>query len=454
MAQDDTGNPALIGATPYLYPEYQAQLSNLARQRMLAQYLFQHSMGRPTEMVSGRAVRQSPLGRLAQALTLFGANKQMGDTTAQQQNILLQNAAKEQQDLQGLMAQPDMATRISTALTSQNPRLQGYGKLWEQARLKKEGEGFTAGIRAMGEGGDTASAVKAASAGVLPSNYQTPERRAPTVTSMGNGQYQVTNYDKFNVPKASINNPRSTTSIENKIPGLEIGMLGTVIPAAIKERREMANEAITGLQTVQAAVAALEKGAKAGGGEDWKQSLRQLGNAFGISLPENTPTTELQMALGQKLLGSIRKLAPVTAEDVIIINRIEGSIATDKAALLEGLALYQKKSLRALKNYNDYIAAKRDSSASEYARSMWSGEDIGYKMEPGWDRPVPTFEQLNKQLTPVPSPTGKGQVPLNTLSDQQKRAQLDAMVKQLGPQGLAILQQLLQQAQPPKPPGE
>jgi hypothetical protein len=130
-----------------------------------------------------------------------------------------------------------------------------------------------------------------------------------------------------------------------------------------------------------ASVDLLDQGAKAGGGQSVFQAIRKFGQGFGVDVPETGLTDQLRTALGENILAEARKLAPVTGNDVILLQKLIGSIDTDPQSLREIASIMLAKSLMTQDLHNQEV---------ERARSVTSASPKKYdalKFERG-DMPV------------------------------------------------------------------
>lgn len=107
-----------------LPPEYQAEAQALMQRRALAQALAQRALTpQQTEMVGNRAVRRSPLSFLAQALTGYLGNKQVGQYDEQVQGLQKRAGDEQQRELTSLYQAPEDQRQVALAqaLASRNP---------------------------------------------------------------------------------------------------------------------------------------------------------------------------------------------------------------------------------------------------------------------------------------------------------------------------------------------
>lgn len=109
----------------------------------------------------------------------------------------------------------------------------------------------------------------------------------------------------------------------------------------------------------------LNMGADAGGGASVRQSVRVFAQAFGVDIPVTGMTEELRMRLGENILAQARKLAPVTGNDVVLLQQLLGSIDTDPNALREVNSLMLAKGLMTQDLHNKAVEDTRVVSSGD-----------------------------------------------------------------------------------------
>ena len=367
---------------PQMPPEYQAQLQQIMRQRQMAQMLMQQNMApQGTEVISGHAVRQSPMSQIARALagltSAYGVSKS-DQNAAEVARGMSQAQAEEGKRLFGVFQQ-NPAQGVAEAASSKFPQYQKLAKEWQDAlnlRLKGAGE-------AMSTGGDTQGAVATFQSGQIPTNYQGKQYPAPAISQVPgpNGPIpMVTTTDKFGVQDAKLGS--GGVNVTTKIAGKEGEMALDDLKTEKKDRQARAQIAKESLQSNQTALEALNEGAKAGGGEGIKQAIRKAGQAIGFSAPETASTEQLQMGLGDAILRKARALAPVTGEDVKRLEAILGSVNTDPQALVKMLSIYNSLAVKELQTFNKWVDYQGANLETPYARDLFKGAGIGYEIEP------------------------------------------------------------------------
>jgi hypothetical protein len=107
----------------------------------------------------------------------------------------------------------------------------------------------------------------------------------------------------------------------------------------------------------------LNKGAVTGGGASTFQAVRKFGQAFGVQIPETGLTEEMRMRLGDNILANARKLAPVTSNDVTMLQQLLGSIDTDPSAMREINAMMLAKNLMTVDRHNAQVEEVRQQTS-------------------------------------------------------------------------------------------
>jgi hypothetical protein len=173
-------------------------------------------------------------------------------------------------------------------------------------------------------------------------------------------------------PKAPVVNNNIDLREEAKMVAGEVGK-------NLADRREKASIAQHVIGSVNFATDALENGAKTGGGEEWKQTVRKGLQGFGINLPETAPVEQLQMALFSNVLAKAKEMRPVTDNDIKILQQMGGSIGTDPQALTRALAFAHSMAMKDLQGYHDYAHAN-ENNINPTLRPLFVGATSGYDM--------------------------------------------------------------------------
>lgn len=359
----------------YIPPEYAAQLAQLQRQKAMAEMLSQRAMApQGTQVITGHAVKNAPLGNIARALTAFMGNRQAGQMDEKLQGILGQVMQARQQALQGAVANP------AQGQASMDPLVRNLA----QALVKQRGERSQAGAKILGEAGQTGAALDVLRSDELPGEYKPAPYKSPSLDMLAGPDGKkipvLTNYDKYGVPKATMNQG-TQVSVDARAAGKEGEMALDVLKADIKERQARALAAKETLSSNRVALEALNEGAQAGGMEGFKQALRKIGQGFGLAFDETASTEQLAMGLGNAVLAKARALAPVTAEDVKRLQAILGSVDTDPTALVKMLTVYNGIAAKELQDFNRYLKTQSENLTNPHARDLLSGQGIGFEMQ-------------------------------------------------------------------------
>lgn len=366
-------NPVSFGNG--LPPEYQQQIDSLLRQRQLAMAMQQMAMQPQMPQQGGPvAARISPLQPMLQALTGFMANKNASSAEQQMGQIqgqFQQSTTKEIQQLQGM----DPQARLRAAESSRNPIVQALGQKWKD-EYNKRLEGY-------------ATAVKDASPDAAAAAYQTgqipatplPAAREPVIETLdlGNGQkgFVIKNYKRSGEVTASA---PSLTSVVNQLPGNEASTALGMQKTQLEGMQGDAKTAINALNQNRAAIEALQEGAQAGGGQDIKQTIRKVAQAFGIDLPATGSTDELQMALSQGILSHAKELRPMSDTDLAFLKKQAGSINSDPTALSKMLRITSAAALKQLQDYHSFVSGATKNAILPYSREMYQNALTGYDL--------------------------------------------------------------------------
>lgn len=356
-------------------PDVALSLEEAARRKAMAQALLQQSLAtRPTEMVSGHAVKQGFGEGLARALTAFLAQKNMGAASADAARTLGEYQQGGRDEVARLMQQPNRQQAIAEALISRFPQAQQWGAGERKVREDR----LTRGADVLGKE-DPKAAIAALTAGQLPGQYEPPTVPEPTFGAYQGNTYALTKNRKGE-PTIKFAPKETRFSVENKVPGME---LQTVLGDRSKDLEGWKTRARSARELLDAntsAIEAIQQGAQSGGLEGVKQSLRKVLQGFGVTLPETAPTEQLQMALGQQILAHARKLAPVTAEDVRRLETILGSINTDPQALQKALSLTSAIALRDIQDFQRYLGDSEANASHPLIRNLYPGQGIGLEL--------------------------------------------------------------------------
>jgi len=367
-----------------LPPEYQAEIQRMMRQRALAEALSAQSLGQhPTEMISGRAVSQGGIGGIARALTGVVGQQQVGEADAGINQVQSQYADATQKEMEGILKAPDMRSAIAMAQASRNPQVRAFAAANMQRMQARDIAAGTA-IKAA----DPQGAYRATVEGAVP-GYKIPAAKPPEIASItnpdGTQTQMVQNFHPGTNSISGVPVPKTNNIINNQATE-DYKDATAEASTELKTKKEEASIAKAGFASNQRALEALQEGAKAGGGEEFLQSIRKAAQFFGFTSVETAPTEKLAMAMGDEVLANARKLAPVTQEDIAQLKQIKGSIGTDPTALAQMLEFLQAKNFKALHDYNSYLDvmkanAEKNPIASLRGRLMglYGGQEIGYE---------------------------------------------------------------------------
>lgn len=376
---------------PYIPVEFQTELEKAARRQQIAQALFQNAMApRQTEFVPGpygRAVRQNPMEAVTRGLTGYLANRTMDQTTGQIADIRGRASAaeaEEAQNLTSLFQSPETRqAAIAQALASRNPRFRAMGENWQ----KMAHEGAMGAGRAAAEAGDVPGAFGIFRTSQVPgADYSLPKRADPKIvfqpTPDGRQIGMVVNEDKYGLKRGEALPAASSTNIN--LPGRTADLAFESVKQEIAARRTKADVAKRTLDSNRTAIDALERGAQAGGLEDWKQAIRKGAQAFGVNLPNVDDTNTLAMALGEGVLARIAELRPASDNDFQALKEIVGNITTDPGALANALMVANAIAFRDLQGYVGYLDATKTDlakmpNADPNVLSLFAGADAGFR---------------------------------------------------------------------------
>lgn len=401
-----------------LPPEFLAEIQRYQRQQQMAQALQMQGMqggNRPTEMVSGHAIKQSPLAALLPALQMYIGGKKGAEAGVGLADVQ-QRAATASQTESGDLAklfQSDPKSAIAQALAAKFPQNRKLGEDWGKQYQDRVNQ-WAGAVKDT----DPAAAGGAIAGQNVPSQWAPPPVPPAQFGTSPSGKPYAIDYNRKGEGslKYEPTETKVTTNVTNKIPGMEGQAVLDSLQQDLKLRRDRAQIAKESLGHNKTAREALAKGAQSGGGEGIKQSIRKVAQAFGVEAPATAPTEQLQMALGNAVLAKARALAPVTGEDVKRLEAILGSVNTDPTALTQMLEIYDQLSIRELETFNQYIDHQSKNLETPYARDLFRGQGIGYS--------VPKIEPI----APPGKPENGVQAPLTST----EQAEYEALLKRFG----------------------
>lgn len=358
--------------------EYQSQLEALASRRKLAQVL-QAQAAAPVQVPQyGRmASKLSPLAPLGQALAMY-LNQQNVDAADTERARLLGEASeagrKEMGDIVG-MADPQ--ARIAAAMVSRYPGIRQQGTQWQKDRQTNINEAAKGIVQQ-----DPTTAMRMWQTQGFPQGAYSPPPPGPVTF----GQHGEDTYALVPQPggKRDFSWARRPDRVEvvNRLPTKEGETALAIGETSLKERRASAQAARGTLDAIQTAFGAIQQGAQSGGGESLLQGLRKAAQMFGVNLPATASADELRAALGEGVLAVARKLAPVTQNDVAMLEQIKGSLNTDPEALSRMLGTTYAIAMRDLQDYHRWLGEKERTASTDYLRNAFAGEGIGLEQPP------------------------------------------------------------------------
>lgn len=372
-----------------LPPEYAAQIAKLLRQQQMAQAGAQMGMqgiSQPTQFTPGpyaHPVVQNPLVKALQAFQVYQGQKGISDADQGIAGVKQKAAGDLQRATQEMLGMSDPSAQVAYGRSSQWGQLQ---KLAETLAKSRQEQGFKAADVLKDR--DPKAALASVLGGLPGQDYTPPQLRQPEVTFIddpnnpGKKIPQTVNYDIHGQGKAHLGAQGNTTNVDAR-QGIDAGKaaLEEVRPT-MKTWQEKAAAAKEAIQANSLALEALNRGAKAGGLEGFKQSMRGVLQGFGIDSDKFTETSQLQMALGNAILAHARKLAPVTAEDVKRLEVILGSVNTDPRALEKMLVEYNGMATKTLQDANRYFSATAEAMPEGLPRNITKNSGIGLEMIP------------------------------------------------------------------------
>lgn len=355
MADDLSGLP----------PEYAAKLAEILRRQQFAQQMQTQAFSpKPTEMVSGIAVKNGGLNPLLQALTGYLANNEVSQGAKQVAGVKQEFNQDQEKALREMQNLPSLEEQIRYGQTAglKYPVVGALAKSLTEKKLKL----LEAGSKVLQEVDPKAALGMLQNEKLPGSEYQLPTPKEPSFSSVvgPNGAQipTVTNYNMRGVPTASFG-PGPAASMQVTLPGKEAENVITSREAEIKTRKEGFDAAKTAFLDSQRAVEALQGGAQAGGGEALSQWMRKAYQFLGGNPKNLTETTNLQQAIGGQILENARKLAPVTEIDLKQLENILGSVDTDPSALEKGLAYVASKTFKYMHDFHSYLGEQTDNAA-------------------------------------------------------------------------------------------
>jgi hypothetical protein len=442
-----------------LPPEFQAEMQKILRQRQMAQAMQQQSlasMNAPTQFSGGRfshAVKTNPLATAMQMFTSTMAGKGMEEGDKAQADMVGRYQTQTREGMQKLLAP---GVDPTSGLADSNPRIAALAKALLD-RKQKQGETVSGVLKDV----DPKAAIGAAMGNLPGPDYNTPVQPGPTFGDYKDHPYAITTgaHGRKEIKFAPKGSNISVDARQAK--DVDKAAMEEVRPT-MKSWQEKATAAKEVIQANGLALDALSRGAKAGGLEGLKQSLRGIAQGFGVNTDKFTETTELQMAVGNAILANARKLAPVTAEDIRRLETILGSVSTDSTALEKMLTEYNGMAAKTLQDANRYFDQTEEIMPTDLSKGLVRAGSIGHEMIPppgntnqalraiqtlqrqGGDptqfavggNPIEPGAQFNIRGTPPQTPTpGPGTIPkkpIEQMTPQEVIEEIQLLRQRLG----------------------
>lgn len=366
-----------MATSPQLPVDYEAEMDDYRRKQAIAQLMFQRSL-QPIQpgQVGPVAARVSPLALLAQAGTGYLSSKNEADATTGLRDVQKRADTDMRDELGKVVQNPDIKSAIAAAMQSKFPAI----REWGTAKQKVLDERVNKGAEIAGKdnpqiGLDILNSGQMPSGNVIPPSKPPefkidPVTKLPVVINSGAGNRLTGTFG-----------PQGT-NIEVKLPGTEANDLFASRKKTLEGWQEQAKLSKGVLDANTTAIEALQEGAKVGGLEGYKQSVRKVLQGLGVDAPATAPTEQLNMALGERILANARKLAPVTREDIKQLEADLGSINTDPAALQRMLSITTAIAVRDIQNYHRFVKDSADNSTHPILKDLYGGQTIGYELPP------------------------------------------------------------------------
>jgi hypothetical protein len=261
---------------------------------------------------------------------------------------------------------PNTKAAIAQALAGRFGRTQSYGaELQKQELTKLTDIGKMLGAADPVAGskflqGNNASAPVQPLAQLNPEFITTPTGAGAVLTRDMKGGRPVVSYE----PKAA----KTEVNVDARVGAKTDTELDKTTIDMLAKNKDSAAGAQNTIATAIRSNQLLNQGADAGGGASIRQGARKFAQAFGVNVPETGMTEELRQRLGENVLEKASKLAPVTGNDVILLQQLLGSIDTDPTALREINAVMLAKSLMTQDRHNAEVESARAVSSGNPAK--------------------------------------------------------------------------------------
>ncbi len=354
--------------------QYQSQIEAAERRKQLAEALQKQAFGFQGAQGGGRiAAKTSPLAWLANTATGYLSTEGIGKASEKQAQTRQAAEEARQAEMLALMQAPEDQQQTLGIQGKFPETRQLAGELYKRKADKLKAFADTIKDR------DNQTAARSVLTGQLPGgDYTSPALPEPTFGTASDGSPYVTTTNLKG--EKDVKYAPKGVQVTNQIPRAESRLGLDILEAGLKPREEAASAAKNVIATTNRAVDALERGAQAGGGEEYKQSLRKALQAFGTTVPATAETNELQMALGAAILTEAAKIKPISNTDIETLRSIVGSVNTDPNALTRALAFMQAESIRGLQNFEQYVSEQGSTLSDPDTRRRLAGVTVGMQL--------------------------------------------------------------------------
>lgn len=394
------GNAALP-FTGMMPPEYQGNILAEQQKQALAQALMAQTLGyQGTPDSKRRIVAKTPLSHalLNSAIgALAGKTSNEAGAKINAQQAAFQQAGNA--EVNRILGLPE-ERQTAAAMGSKFPQAQALAKALQE-RDKAKAANMEARLGHYGTAlskRDPTAAASAIASGKMDPGYTPQPLPDPQITQVQTPQGlrpMVTNTNAMGEKHGTL--AGGGVNITNQIPGdQKIGV--NTLEAGLKPREEAAAAAKNIYAATSRAVDALQRGAQAGGGQNIKQNVRMVLQAFGVNAPGTAETAELGMALGNAILTEAAKIKPISNTDIQTLEKIVGSIGSDPTALSRALAFSQAVSLDALGNYNRYVQEQGATMVDPVAKQRLAGSTIGFEVPKSLSGPTQHQLEVMRQM--------------------------------------------------------
>lgn len=359
-----------------LPPEFLAEIQRYQRQQQMAQALQMQGMqggNRPTEMVSGHAIKQSPLAALLPALQMYIGGKKGAEAGAGLADVQ-QRAATASQTESGDLAklfQSDPKAAIVQALAAKFPQNRKLGEDWG----KQYGDRVNQWGNAVKDT-DPAAAGGAIASQTIPGQWNAPSVPSPEFkTDPAGNPYAVTTNRKG---EQNVDYAPKGVNVSTNLASKEGEILLTRESGDLDARQAKAQAAMQELANAQRLVQVMQDGAAVGGGAGVKQTIRKVFQAFNVDTPETGPTDSAKQLLGERVLDRAKSLgANPSNADREAIKEIVGNIDTDPTAISRLISYTTGNAIKTIQDFQSFLTTKQAGSKTGLD---YSSAGIGVKL--------------------------------------------------------------------------